>query len=166
MRRLHLIDKHHYPKNFPFDLVVTGTISIEERQHQRRYHGRPPRPHADSHQPMDKDEKIEEHHHHHVTETETATTTWDMDMDLLTTGVSRIKIPSSISFGRGKKPVWNRSLQRKQQQPSAPSSNTNVQGQQETQDLLMDGVETAQKMNRRERRLMESVAKSANMNVE
>ncbi|ORZ25682.1 hypothetical protein BCR42DRAFT_485809 [Absidia repens] len=171
MRRLHLIDKHHYPKNFPFDLVVTGTISIEERQQQRRPHGRPSRSHAGyhrHHQPMDQDENIDENHHHHHQSTETATaTTWDMDMELLTTGVSRIRIPSNISFGRGRKPVWNRSLQRKQQQQSSTSSaNTNVQGQQETQGFPMDGVETASKMNRRERRFMESVAKSADMNVE
>ncbi|OAD65144.1 C2H2-type zinc finger transcription factor, partial [Phycomyces blakesleeanus NRRL 1555(-)] len=24
LRRLHLIDKHHYPKYFPFDIVLTG----------------------------------------------------------------------------------------------------------------------------------------------
>ena len=31
-RRLHLIDKHHYPKYFPFDLVYTGTLSFEQRK--------------------------------------------------------------------------------------------------------------------------------------
>ncbi|KAI9488764.1 hypothetical protein BDB00DRAFT_29862 [Zychaea mexicana] len=36
MRQLHLVDKHQYPKYYPFDLVATGTLSFEERQRRHR----------------------------------------------------------------------------------------------------------------------------------
>ncbi|RCH81763.1 hypothetical protein CU098_007966 [Rhizopus stolonifer] len=32
MRRLHLVDKHHYPRYFPFDLVYTGTLTFAQRK--------------------------------------------------------------------------------------------------------------------------------------
>ncbi|KAI8390336.1 hypothetical protein BD560DRAFT_380679 [Blakeslea trispora] len=42
MRRLHLIDKHHYPRYFPFDLVYTGTLTFKQRKarEQKRHEKR------------------------------------------------------------------------------------------------------------------------------
>lgn len=78
MRRLHLIDKHHYPKNYPFDIAMTGTLSIEEhRARKKRAQSRSkPKP--------------------------TNNTVTDMDVDNLVAGMSRLSIPESISFGRAK----------------------------------------------------------------
>lgn len=78
MRRLHLIDKHKYPKNFPFDLVMTGTLSFEERR--ARSMRNKPEKHAQ----------------------QQAGPPLAMDMDDLTSQMSRLKIPKSISFGRMK----------------------------------------------------------------
>ncbi|ORX54599.1 hypothetical protein DM01DRAFT_316836 [Hesseltinella vesiculosa] len=92
MRRLHLIDKHQYPKFFPFRIVVTGTRSYEERQERIRLHhaqktgGSPSSADATHNPPPSKD---------------------TMDVDDLTDRLSKIKIPSSISFGRGKAVAWH-----------------------------------------------------------
>lgn len=79
MRRLHLVDKHHYPKYFPFDLVYTGTLTFEQRR-QRDQKNR---------------ERLS------AREKEPAQTqTADVDMmDSLAENMSKLKIPTSISFG-------------------------------------------------------------------
>ncbi|CAO3633399.1 unnamed protein product [Cunninghamella blakesleeana] len=144
MRRLHLIDKHHYPKNFDFKLPFTGTISYEERQKQ--YHQKKKLNHYhemkkqkgmeiemkepttatttnNNKQPIedDHDDGIninnDRHHDYHAIENENdepvkSNESIDMEMDALIEGMSRIKIPSTISFGRGKKATWNRSQHR------------------------------------------------------
>ncbi|CAO3642504.1 unnamed protein product [Mucor hiemalis] len=77
MRRLHLIDKHNYPKYFPFDLVYTGTLSFEQRRVRSKKN-------------KDRLDKIKEHEED----------TKDIDMDELSSSMSRLKIPKSISFGK------------------------------------------------------------------
>ncbi|KAI8343094.1 hypothetical protein BC941DRAFT_508545 [Chlamydoabsidia padenii] len=110
MRRLHLIDKHRYPKFFPFDLVVTGTRSIEQR---------PRRPTKD-HSPT------------------------DMEIDALTMDMSRIKLPLTVSFGRGRKQVWHRS---------------SYQSSHKKTVQIDDRQQLAPTPNRRERRLAASITK-------
>lgn len=71
MRRLHLIDKHHYPKYFPFDLVYTGSLTFNDlrKRQQKR-----------------KDKKKSQ--------------TMDFEMeDLVKEMDQKLKIPKSISFG-------------------------------------------------------------------
>ncbi|KAL9537576.1 hypothetical protein MBANPS3_011649 [Mucor bainieri] len=80
MRRLHLVDKHHYPKYFPFDLVYTGTLTFEQRRVR--------------------DQKNRERLSRMKEESTQTKQTADVDMmDSLTEGMSKLKIPTSISFG-------------------------------------------------------------------
>lgn len=78
MRRLHLIDKHHYPKHFPFDLVYTGTLSFEQRKQRDQ----------------ENKQRLKKEQEH----------TKDVDMDELTNNMSKLKMPKSISFGRHSSP--------------------------------------------------------------
>ncbi|EPB91393.1 hypothetical protein HMPREF1544_01714 [Mucor circinelloides 1006PhL] len=75
MRRLHLVDKHCYPRYFPFDLVYTGTLTFEQRKLRDRKNR----------------ERISKR-------TEQLTADLDM-MDTLAESMSKLKIPPSISFG-------------------------------------------------------------------
>lgn len=79
MRRLHLVDKHHYPKYFPFDLVYTGTLTFEQKKiRDKKNKERISRKN---------EEKTQDQAH-------------DVDMmDTLTDSMSKLKIPKTISFG-------------------------------------------------------------------
>lgn len=90
MRRLHLIDKHHYPKHYPFDIAMTGTLSIEERRRARK-----------KQQSALKAKQT------------TTSTVSDMDVDDLVAGMSRLSIPKSISFGRAKPSLQRNSKQQR-----------------------------------------------------
>ncbi|KAG2205359.1 hypothetical protein INT47_007144 [Mucor saturninus] len=90
-RRLHLIDKHNYPRYFPFDLVYTGTLSFEQRKvRDQKNKERLKRLSMHGHKDTDMDEE------HRSTEEESKK---DVDMDELVTGMSKLRIPKSISFG-------------------------------------------------------------------
>lgn len=78
MRRLHLIDKHHYPKYFLFDLVYTGTLSFEQRRIRDQKN-------------KARLNKINNTHN---------SSNKDVDMDELTNRVSKLSIPTSVSFGK------------------------------------------------------------------
>lgn len=82
MRRLHLIDKHNYPKHFPFDLVYTGTLSFE----QRRIRNQKNKDRLNRLLPPLKENE--------------PNTKEDIDMDELSSSMSKLKIPKSISFGK------------------------------------------------------------------
>lgn len=81
MRRLHLIDKHNYPKYFPFDLVYTGTLSFEQRRIRNQKN-------------KDRLNRIKDN------EQVDRPSTIDIDMDELNSSMSRLNIPKSISFGK------------------------------------------------------------------
>ena len=74
MRRLHLIDKHHYPKYFPFDLVYTGTLTFKQRQQKNN-----------NYKKMKKKKTKQDND--------------EMDVDQLADNLSRLTLPKAISFG-------------------------------------------------------------------
>ncbi|KAL0139682.1 hypothetical protein V8B55DRAFT_1598883 [Mucor lusitanicus] len=82
MRRLHLVDKHHYPKYFPFDLVYTGTLTFEQRRVRDRKNK----------------ERLSRRENESAQKQQPAVADVDM-MDSLTQSMSKLKIPTSISFG-------------------------------------------------------------------
>lgn len=100
-RRLHLIDKHHYPRYFPFDLVYTGTLTFEQRK--IRDEKNKARIHRYNMEKGDVDMieegKDSEEAHKDKGKRKTDTDKGDTDMDELVTGMSKLKIPKTISFG-------------------------------------------------------------------
>lgn len=87
-RRLHLIDKHHYPKYFPFDLVYTGTLSFEQRKRKDQKNK----------------ERLRRQHDSTQIEYNPVNEQNDVDMDELTKNMSNLKIPKNISFGHRASP--------------------------------------------------------------
>ncbi|KAI8086289.1 uncharacterized protein BX664DRAFT_335431 [Halteromyces radiatus] len=155
MRRLHLIDKHHYPKFFPFDLVVTGTLSIADRQ-QRRQKGKSRKNPNQHHTTKIIKESVKE-----ADNIETHSLSSDpmaMDIDALTTGISRINIPSSISFGRGRKSAWTRSRQQHDINHTGNAISKNNPSMSDTQPEIF-------KPNRRQRRLADGTTRTT-MDIE
>ncbi|KAG0167027.1 hypothetical protein DFQ30_006482 [Apophysomyces sp. BC1015] len=73
LRRQHLIEQHQYPSYFPFNIVITGNLSFEERW--RRDKGQ--------------EDMVE-----------------DSVMDEITSAMSRLTIPKSISFGQVEPSIW------------------------------------------------------------
>lgn len=105
MRRLHLLDKHHYPKYFPFDLVYTGTLTFEQKKiRDKKNKERISR-------------KNKEKIHDQVNDT-------DM-MDTLTDSMSKLKIPKTISFGH-RPPALPQYRQHKKTATIPSSDNTNT----------------------------------------
>lgn len=97
-RRLHLVDKHHYPKYFPFDLVYTGTLSFEQRKlKDQKNKERLRRLSTDD--KKNKDTKVND------VNVDEENKTKDVDMDELVTNMSKLKIPKSISFGHKAAPT-------------------------------------------------------------
>ncbi|KAI8981003.1 hypothetical protein BDB01DRAFT_724272, partial [Pilobolus umbonatus] len=78
LRKLHLIEKHKYPSYFPFDLPMTGSLSIEKRryiQQRNMNHSKKPC----------KKEEVD-------------------PMDVVVEQFSKLHLPKSISFGRRSTP--------------------------------------------------------------
>ncbi|KAL7320052.1 hypothetical protein PS15m_003123 [Mucor circinelloides] len=122
MRRLHLVDKHCYPRYFPFDLVYTGTLTFEQRKLRDRKNR----------------ERISKR-----IEQSTQAHTADVDMmDTLAESMSKLKIPPSISFGH-RPPALP---QHRQHRQTNPVSGANLQT---TKDI--DMVESAPPRPRRKR---------------
>ncbi|KAI8577810.1 hypothetical protein K450DRAFT_212314 [Umbelopsis ramanniana AG] len=99
MRRLHLIDKHHYSKLYPFDLPFTGNLSFREQQ-QRQDKGKKwlaakkkgtAIPQKESKEPEKMD--VEKPEHKKSDDMEAA-------MEDITQGIAKLKVPRSVSFGR------------------------------------------------------------------
>ncbi|KAI9323887.1 hypothetical protein BX666DRAFT_1847856, partial [Dichotomocladium elegans] len=90
MRRLHLVDKHLYPRNFPFDIVWTGSLSFEQRQarEKKRHHS------AIKNQSSEASA--------HEKEKAESTEASSMDLDMLTSEMAKLSIPKTISFGRAR----------------------------------------------------------------
>ncbi|KAI8137548.1 hypothetical protein BJV82DRAFT_634784 [Fennellomyces sp. T-0311] len=89
MRRLHLIDKHHFPQYYDFNIIASGTLSFEERQR-----------HAECKKSSDRMDIVKTKRTRQSNDIETTKDT--MDMDELTQQMTRLRIPRSISFGRAK----------------------------------------------------------------
>lgn len=122
MRRLHLVDKHCYPRYFPFDLVYTGTLTFEQRKLRDRKNR----------------ERISKR-----IEQSTQAHTADVDMmDTLAESMSKLKIPPSISFGH-RPPALP---QHRQHRQTNPVSGANLQT---TKDI--DMVESAPPRPKRKR---------------
>jgi hypothetical protein len=96
MRRLHLIDKHHYSRLYPFDLPFTGNLSFREQQ-RRNEQGKKwieakkkgtavPQKQPKKHEKMEVERPESE----------------DLDaaMEDITQGIAKLKVPRSVSFGR------------------------------------------------------------------
>jgi adenosyl cobinamide kinase/adenosyl cobinamide phosphate guanylyltransferase len=106
MRRLHLVDKHQYPKYFPFDLVATGTLSFEQKKKRDQKNRERIKKHNEKHgqtpnqkQPQKKKKQKQE-------QKKKQQDPEDVDMiDELTSSMSKLKIPKSISFGYRKAPT-------------------------------------------------------------
>ncbi|KAI8641922.1 hypothetical protein BD408DRAFT_443907 [Parasitella parasitica] len=95
-RRLHLIDKHHYPKYFLFDLVYTGTLTFEQKRVR------------DKKNKKRISKEIKDQHREK---------SLDVDMmDTLTESLSNLKIPNSICFGH-KQPALPRPRHHKNVSP-------------------------------------------------
>ncbi|KAI9030046.1 hypothetical protein CLU79DRAFT_733818 [Phycomyces nitens] len=93
LRRLHLVDKHHYPKYFPFDIVLTGSLNYDQwKKHEKRQ------------------KTINKHHKAEELPIKGESEPVDIDMDDLTDHLKRLKIPKTISFGRGAKASLSRHL--------------------------------------------------------
>jgi hypothetical protein len=99
MRRLHLIDKHHYSKLYPFDLPFTGNLSFREQQ-QRQDKGKKwlaakkkgtAIPQKESKEPEKMD--VEKPERKKSDDIEAA-------MEDITQGIAKLKVPRSVSFGR------------------------------------------------------------------
>ncbi|ORY92109.1 hypothetical protein BCR43DRAFT_80687 [Syncephalastrum racemosum] len=88
MRRLHLIDKHKYPRTYPFALPLEGNVSFEDQRANRRHRARAP-----------------------MTDPLSArarkSTDSAMDVDQLASQMSRLTIPQSISFGHETRPGFS-----------------------------------------------------------
>ncbi|KAI8090544.1 hypothetical protein BDF21DRAFT_333223, partial [Thamnidium elegans] len=96
-RRLHLVDKHNYPRHFPFDLVYTGTLSFEERKIRDQKN----KARIQRHNMEKGDVDMSKNEESAVKDNGKG----DVDMDELVTNMSRLKIPKSISFGHVKSSV-------------------------------------------------------------
>ena len=122
MRRLHLIDKHRYPKTFPFDIVATGSLSFEEQQRrQRRYRAKQKQeqrnamtvdnndvkrslPKKENIMDLDRNNKLSlKQPQPQLKQQQDISSPSSMDLDQLTNQMSRLMIPRSITFGRGAK---------------------------------------------------------------
>lgn len=106
-RRLHLVDKHKYPKYFPFDLVYTGTLSFEQRKirdqtNKERLRRLSMDGHKDKHK--EKDVDMDGENKAKDVDMDRENKSQDVDMDELVANMSKLKIPKSISFGHRTKP--------------------------------------------------------------
>ena len=143
MRRLHLIDKHHYPKTFPFDIVATGSLSFEERQRrQRRYRAKQGQEESnamtvdnnDTKRSLPKKENTTDLDYNNklslqqpqLKQQQDISSSSSMDLDQLTNQMSRLMIPRSITFGRGAK----RTL----------PHDTGIKKQQESKAMVVDNI--------------------------
>lgn len=100
MRRLHLIDKHKYPKHFPFDLVFTGTLTFEQLKKRDKKNKRRLKQREAIEMDVDKKPKRKN-------------SSKQDPMDALAQEFNqKLKIPQTISFGRPTKPTL-RNRQRK-----------------------------------------------------
>lgn len=157
MRRLHLIDMHGYPKFFPFDIVVTGTIGIKQRQQRReQQHRRRTRLEQQQHSlsATTKDEGKEGTMEGNSSLVALPTETSDMEVDVLTTGFSRMKIPTTISFGRGNKQVWNRQQHYGSSGKKTQHNNNEITAPKSLDKKAQEGGKADEaKLNRRARRL-------------
>jgi hypothetical protein len=94
---LHLIHKHQYPTYFPFDLPLTGTLTIEQRKikeqiNKKRQEKRLKQSKGKESKPPSKD-------------TDTA-------MEDLSTSMAKLSLPKSISFGRRPPAIYHSTQQR------------------------------------------------------
>lgn len=96
-RRLHLVDKHKYPRYFPFDLVYTGTLSFEERKIRDQKN----KARIQRHNTEKRNVDMSKNEESVVKDNGKG----DVDMDELVTNMSRLKIPKNISFGHVKSSV-------------------------------------------------------------
>lgn len=107
----HLIEKHRYPSDYPFDIVATGTLSFEERQarmkRQRAKESRKKKWNEDNSNKQYQSKGTKNHDD-------------DMDVDQLTKSMSALSIPETISFGRGR-PAFARRPQQQQHHHKQPS---------------------------------------------
>jgi hypothetical protein len=98
MRRLHLIDKHKYPKYFPFDLVATGTLSFQQKKKRDQKNRERIKKHEEMQKQPSKQKSLQKPKPKQEPE--------DVDMiDQLTSSMSKLKIPKSISFGHRQPPT-------------------------------------------------------------
>lgn len=114
----HLIEKHRYPSDYPFDIVATGTLSFEERQaHMKRQRAKELRKHkgkaasSSSHKDNPKQRYQSKGLKNHDD---------DMDVDQLTNSMSALSIPETISFGRGRPAFARRPPQQQHHQQQRP----------------------------------------------
>lgn len=98
MRRLHLIDKHHYPKDFPFDLPKTGTLSVKERRRRESIKRKQKEKQAKSQ--INNDMPIEKTTKQQSSSKAESTQGVDTAMEELSANMAKLKLPQSISFGR------------------------------------------------------------------
>lgn len=92
-----MVDKHKYPRYFPFDLVYTGTLSFEERKIRDQKN----KARIQRHNTEKRNVDMSKNEESVVKNNEKG----DVDMDELVTNMSRLKIPKNISFGHVKSSV-------------------------------------------------------------
>jgi hypothetical protein len=116
MRRLHLIDKHHYSRLYPFDLPFTGNISFRERQKKIAVAKKvmEAKKSGASRQDIksvatDKAEKMDVEKH--ISNVESL----DKDMEDIIHGIAKLKVPKSISFGRALRGLYSQGAGHKHQ---------------------------------------------------
>ncbi|KAG2222716.1 hypothetical protein INT45_011204, partial [Circinella minor] len=146
MRRLHLIDKHHYPKTFPFDIVATGSLSFEERQRRQQRYIKKQRHKEGNTMAIDNDDtkkpsllkkentmdvdnnnnKLLSQQPHQKQEQDIPSSPSSMDLDQLTNQMSRLTIPRSVTFGRGAKRTLPHVTGIKKHQESKPMALDNI----------------------------------------
>lgn len=96
----HLIEKHRYPSDFPFDIVATGTLSFEERQaRMKRQRAKKLRA---QHMKASSSTSSHEGNTAQHNQSNGKANHDDMDVDQLTNSMAALSIPKTISFGRGK----------------------------------------------------------------
>jgi hypothetical protein len=161
---------HGYPKFFPFDIVVTGTMSIKRRQQRLEQHHRrrirlEQQQHSLNTKPKEdgKEDTMEDNSNHAALPTEAS----DMDVDVLAAGFARMKIPATISFGRGSKQVWNRKQhyglpEKKTQHKNNEATATGTSNKKAPEGMKMDEA----KPNRRARRLAAAETTQTSMDLE
>ncbi|KAG2178778.1 hypothetical protein INT43_001624, partial [Umbelopsis isabellina] len=128
MRRLHLIDKHHYSRLYPFDLPFTGNLSFKERQKrvtvakqvlEAKKAGASMK--DISSLAIDKPEKMD------FEKQANDADNLDKDMEDIIHGISKLKVPKSISFGRAPRGLYNHAASHKHHRHKKPHDHQMVE---------------------------------------
>lgn len=121
MRRLHLIDKHHYSRLYPFDLPFTGNLSFQERQKKVAVAKKVLE--AKKAGASKKDISSVATNNPEIMDFEKQANdadNLDKDMEDIIHGISKLKVPKSISFGRAPRGLYNHAASHKTHRHKKP----------------------------------------------